>query len=71
MRQCADTRGYVVEATAIRKLEHELEKIGETLDSVRWLIAVNEEKKFVPVVVFRNSTPHLVHLAHHGVTVIG
>lgn len=40
-------------------------------DKIRWLIAVNPDGRYVPVVILDRSRPETLGLAHHGVTVVG
>ena len=45
--------------------------LGDTFDATRWIIAVNSDGRFAPVVVFDRNRPELLGLAHVGITVVG
>jgi hypothetical protein len=60
-------RTYATQANAQKALEKTLTVAGLTLDNVRWLIAVNEQGRFVPTLV---GIEH-VRFAHAGIMVIG
>jgi len=64
----AKSKGYATFDNAKKKLEKELEACG--FDRVNYLIAVNEEGRFVPVVM-HNNDPMITVLVHHGITVVG
>lgn len=64
-------RTYKTRDNAEKALIIKLALLGETTDTVRYLIAVKDDGRFAPVVMHDNRKPHLVGLAHHGVTVIG
>ena len=55
---------YKTRAAALKKLERE---IGEAPVRVPYVIAVNEEGRFAPVVF----GVHLLPLIHRGITVVG
>jgi len=61
------TQTYKTRARAIKKLESALAAHHATLGDVHWLIAVNEEGRFGPVVVGADN----VALCHDGITVVG
>ena len=69
-----NTTTYATPINAERKLKNELAKRGELLEDYNWLIGVNDEGRFYPVVnycsprVGKNSGGHL-WLAFHGVCV--
>jgi hypothetical protein len=60
------TKTYATAANATKALAKMV-----NLDSVRWMIAVAEDGRFAPVVVFDTKRPELVGLAHRSVTVVG
>lgn len=57
--------GYATAKNAKRKLEKSVPDIRD----VHYLIAVNDEGRFVPVVV--GATPWDIALIHKGITVVG
>lgn len=70
MRLVPDAKGYANEDNAIQKLADTLAKAGLTLDSVRWLIAINREGRFVPTIVIGPNDGHLIGLVHRGIAVV-
>jgi hypothetical protein len=53
--------------------EKKLRKVaGDEIERMHWVIAVNEEGRFVPVVTdWRNRNHHKAALAHQGVCIVG
>lgn len=72
MRLVNEAKNYKTAANAEKALGVALAKIGKTVDNARFLIAVNSEGRFVPVVV---PSPSLfgvyLPLIHLGVSVVG
>jgi len=58
-------RTYATRANAVRAL---VKATGGDLSGVRYVIAVAEDGRYAPVVVFRN--PEDLGLIHRGVTVV-
>lgn len=65
-------RTYKTRDNAVKALEMALAKYELTLDNARWLIAVNDDGRFAPVVVsIYNERIPLSSLPHVGITVVG
>jgi len=71
MRLLEEATSYMFRTTAERRLLFCLQANGLSPDDVRWLILVNSEGRFVPVVMHDNNRPELVLLVHEGIGVIG
>lgn len=65
-----EARDYIHQPYAVRALDKALAKIGKTRDDVRWLIAVKDDGRFFPVVMFNDRQPELITLAHLGIAVV-
>ena len=66
----AQAKGYATADNAKRKLDQALSNVGYPRDHrVAFLIAVNDEGRFIPCVYARSHFDFA--LMHHGVTVIG
>lgn len=67
-------RTYKTRENAMKALFQACEKLDVNIDRVRYLIAVNDEGRFAPVVV-NCSDPKIADFpstwAHNGVTVLG
>lgn len=61
------TRTYATRKNAVKALERAAKKLG--MVNYRYLIAVNEEERFAPV-VFLDNHPARMAFAHNGVTVV-
>ena len=65
-------RTYATQANALKALETAAEKIGALMSNVLYVIAVNPEGRFAPVVTDVVVTPSLkIEFAHKGVTIVG
>jgi hypothetical protein len=68
MRLFENVKGYATEANAVRKLNKVL---GERLEEFRYVITVNSEGRFVPVVVSTPKDVMKAQLPHLGIAVYG
>lgn len=66
MRLFNEAKSYVNQTNAVNKLRTELLGSGYTLDTVRWMIVVTTEGRYVPVIQGEEFIP----LAHRGIGVI-
>ena len=62
-------RTYGSAANAVKALDRACERLGVTRDSLRWMVAVAEDGRFAPVVLYGGETSNL-RFAHVGVTVV-
>ena len=64
-------RTYKTRENAVKALENALSRSADpshnTLDAARWLIAVNADGRFAPVLVGAEYVPFI----HIGITVVG
>ena len=58
---------YKTQWLAVKALEKKLIELGGNLNDTRYVIAVNEDGRFAPVVFGIDFLP----LAQHGITVVG
>lgn len=68
--QLRTDRTYKTRKNAVHALEQAADKLGLNKDALRYVIAVNEEGRFAPVVLVGGTQEHLVSLAWEGVTVV-
>ena len=66
MRMFDNARAYLTQENAIKKLDREINR-----DEYRWIVAVNSDGKFVPVVLGCLDGQAYAHLAGRGICVSG
>jgi hypothetical protein len=67
MRLFNNADSYATPENAVKKLR---KLAGDEFERMHWVIAVNEEGRFVPVVIMR-SDHHKPALAYEGVCIVG
>jgi len=50
-RLCSEAKSYATEKMAIQRLTEALFTIGQTLDTTRWMIVIQPDGRFSPVVI--------------------
>ena len=60
---------YASRANAVRALTQAADKLGGSLSDLRYVIAVNEDGRYAPVVMV-HSQMQLLAFAHIGITVV-
>lgn len=67
MKLCAEAKGYATSQNAVTALTKKLVAAGLKLEDVRYLVAVNDEGRFVPTLVGEAYIPFI----HVGIAVVG
>ena len=73
MRMFNGVNGYATEANAMRKLVNAAEQLGVSIEEINYVIVVNPNGRFVPVVTHARSemAGGIVAFVHLGVPVLG
>jgi hypothetical protein len=72
MRIANEAKGYKSVITAEAKLAETLARLGESLDSVRWIMAVNNAGRFVPVLMVSHMPEkgYLLGIVHGPASIV-
>ena len=69
MQLLKNANSYATRKNAVKKLERELGKINESIESVTWFIMAQEDGRFSPVVQI-GARVELLALPHVGIAIV-